>query len=311
MKKAIVLVVVLVAGGAAWLVAQNRRPDGRLRLSGAIEARAVQVGSLVGGRVSAVHVQEGDAVTAGQPIVSFETELVDAQVREQDARIAQARAGLDKARAGARQEEIGRARAEHDNAEADRRRLDTLRAQGIVAAQQYDAAATRARRTLETLRQLERGNRREDVQAAEAAVSGEEQRLSYLQRQRRETQVTAPAAGVVQSIDLRPGDLVAPNRAVASILEPDQLWVRVYVPEPRLAGVTVGQQAGVEIDGAPGRSFHGRVIEIASKAEYMPRNVQTLEQRSDQVFAVKVEVERAKELKPGMSALVTLEPGTR
>jgi len=149
--------------------------------------------------------------------------------------------------------------------------------------------------------------REEDVAAARAALAREETRLALLERQRQETLVAAPAAGVVESFDLRPGDLVPANRPVASLLEAGQLWVRVYVPEPELGRVRVGQPVAVTVDSFPERRFRGRVVEIRDQAEYTPRNVQTLEQRAEQVFGVKVTVEPAPELKAGMAALVHLE----
>jgi multidrug resistance efflux pump len=83
----------------------------------------------------------------------------------------------------------------------------------------------------------------------------------------------------------------------------------VYVPETQLAHVRVGQQAAISVDGLPDRSFPGRVASIRERAEYTPRNVQTLDQRADQVFGVKVTVDPAPELKAGMAALVRLSDG--
>jgi len=258
--------------------------------------------------VIAVHVDEGASVTAGQPIVTLEPDLLDAQVREQESRVAQARARLALALKGPRSEEVARARADHENAERERRRLELLMKEGIVARQTYDDAATAAKTRLETLQELQRGNRPEEIEAARAAVDEAVRHLEYLHRQRQETVVKAPAAGVVQSFDLRPGDLVAPNAPVATLLEPDQLWVRVYVPETRLGLVRVGQRADLTVDSFPKRTFPGKVVEISPRAQYTPRNIQTLDQRSDQVFGVKVNVEPAPELKPGMAALVRLQP---
>ena len=112
----------------------------------------------------------------------------------------------------------------------------------------------------------------------------------------------APVAGRIEAFDLRPGDLVAPNQPVATLLEPNELWVRVYVPETRLGEVAVGQRVQIRVDSFPGRDFPGRVVEIRHRAEYLPRNVQTLEQRADQVFGVKLAIDPAPELKPGMAA---------
>jgi len=271
MKRRIVVlvVVVLVAAGAFWAFKLRKRDD-RLVLSGSIEARDVQVGSLVGGRVTAVHVDEGAAVSAGQPIVTLEPDLLDAQIREQESRVSQARARLALALKGPRSEEIARARADYDNAEKERRRLELLMKEGIVPRQTYDDAATAAKTKLEMLRELERGNRPEEIEAARGAVDEAARHVDYLYRQRQETVVTAPAAGVIQSFDLQPASLT--------------------------------------VDSFPKRSFAGKVVEISPRAQYTPRNIQTLDQRSEQVFGVKVNVEPAPELKPGMAALVRLEP---
>jgi membrane fusion protein YbhG len=300
--------LVLLALAAAGLWAYHGRRDQGLVLSGAVEARDVGVGSLLGGRVAAVHVEEGMTVVGGQPLVTFETDLVDAQVREQEAAVSQAAANLARVLKGPRGEERARAKAEWQNAERERRRLDDLRKEGVVARQDYDDAATKAEVARKAYEELEHGSRPEDVAAARSAVDREEQRLRYLRRQRDEAVVKAPAGGVVQALDLRPGDLVPADRPVASILEPSQLWVRVYVPEPKLGLVRVGQRAAVSVDTFEGREFPGRVVEIRDRAEYTPRNVQTVDQRSEQVFGVKVAIDSAPELKPGMAALVRLEP---
>jgi multidrug resistance efflux pump len=306
-KKVILLIVaVLAAAGALgwWLGA--RRKDKALVLSGAIEARDVEVGSLLGGRIAKIFVEEGAAVAAGQPILEFETDLIDLQIAQQRARIAQAQANLTKALRGPRTEEISSARALSENAERERLRQKTLLDQGLVPQQSYDAAATQARTSREALLELQRGNRPEDIASAQATLDAEEKQLGYLERQRAESGVKAPAAGVIESMDLRPGDLVGPNQPVARILEPGQIWVRVYVPEPQLGRVRVGQRAAIKVDTWPNREFSGKVVEIRTQSEYTPRNVQTLDQRMDQVFGVKVAIDPAPELKPGMAATVRL-----
>ena len=127
--------------------------------------------------------------------------------------------------------------------------------------------------------------------AAEAAVAQAQERLAFLERQHQELVVTAPADGVIESFDLRPGDLVARQPAGRRDPRAGQLWVRVYVPETELGLVHVGQPARVRVDTFPNRDVPGQLVEIRSQAEYTPRNVQTLEQRSDQVFGVKVRVD--------------------
>jgi multidrug resistance efflux pump len=305
-KRLWVLVLLALAAGGAFWAFRSRQRDKDLVLSGTIEARDVEVGSLVGGRVAAVHVKEGDRVRDGQPLVTFETDLGRLQIAEQRARVEEARANLARVKAGPRSEEIARARAEAENSERERRRLKALADQGVIGKQQYDDAATKARTARETWRELARGSRVEDIRAADAALDREEQQLGYLLRQSQEAVVRAPADGIVETLDLRPGDLVGGNQPVARILEPGQMWVRVWVPEPLLGRVHVGQKATITVDTFPKREFTGKVVEIRQQGEYTPRNIQTLKQRMDLVFGVKVAIDPTPELKPGMAAQVRI-----
>jgi len=307
MKRALLLglAVLLAAGGYfGWHSTRRAKP---LVLSGTIEARDADVGSLVGGRVAAVRVEEGSSVKKDQPLVEFQSSFLDQQIRSQQGRLDAARADLEKALRGPRQEDIARAKADAQNTEAERRRQEALLRDGVVGQQTYDAAATAAHIALETLEEKQRGNRPEDIASARAAVVREQGQLDYLDRQRQDLVVRAPADGVIQTIDLRPGDLVAAGQPVTTILEPDQIWVRVYVPETRLGLVHLGQKAWLRVDTFPKREYTGKVVEIRPKGEYTPRNVQTLDQRMDQVFGVKVAIDPNRDLKPGMAATVRLE----
>jgi multidrug resistance efflux pump len=303
-KRIAILAVLLLAGIGAFWYARSRKRSKSLELSGAIEARDVEVGSLVGGRVLTVAVDEGAAVVAGQTIVTFEPDLLDRQIEEQRAQIDQQRANLARTVAGPRREEVDRARVAWENAETEWRRQEALRNDGVVSAQQYDTVSTAAKTARKTYQELARGSRSEDVDQARAMLRQADEHLQYLIRQRGELVVKAPADGVIQTIDLRPGDLVAANRPVATILEPSQTWVRVFVPEPGLGRVRQGEKVSIYVDSFPNRAFAGTVVEIRQQAEYTPRNVQTLDQRADQVFGVKIAIEPAPELKPGMAATV-------
>ncbi|MCB9916713.1 MAG: HlyD family efflux transporter periplasmic adaptor subunit [Planctomycetes bacterium] len=119
--------------------------------------------------------------------------------------------------------------------------------------------------------------------------------------------MSAPVAGVVQAVRLRPGDLVAPDAPVLTLLDPARLWVRAYVPQGALR-LEVGAAVDVRVDAWPARRFRGRIGFLADQAEFTPRNVQTPEERVDQVFRIKVYLEDGLDvLHPGMSADVVLE----
>jgi multidrug resistance efflux pump len=95
---------------------------------------------------------------------------------------------------------------------------------------------------------------------------------------------------VVEVLAVRRGDLVTPNQSLLRVLRADDMWVRVYVPETQLSRVRLGQDVEVRVDGYPGRTFAGTVAQIASVSEFTPRNVQTADERHNQVFGIKVRV---------------------
>ena len=302
----LILPIVVIAGLFVWLVLRGGAGE-ELVYTGTIEARDARVGSLVGGRVVEVLVEEGDSVQAGQVLVRLDGELLAAQIGEQQARVAQSKANLDRVVSGPRREQIERARIEWERAEKERKRQEALLAQALTSDEAYDAAAAVAQSAFQSYEELRKGSRSEDERQARASFDEAESRLAYLKLQFAETEVRAPNAGVVQTLDLRPGDIVAPNQGVIAILEPHELWVRVFVPETRLGWIRVGQEAHVFIDTFPERSFAAHVASVSARAEYTPRNVQTAEQREDQVFAIKLDVDPAPELKAGMTATVRFD----
>jgi HlyD family secretion protein len=306
LKLVLLIAVVIVIAIAALVYNRERHKPTPLVLSGSLEARTVSVGSLYGGRVRQIFVDEGSHVTAGEVLVTLETDPVDRQIAEQNAAIAAAAAQLQKALAGSRAEEIAQAAivAEHDRREMQR--FATLYHDGVVSKEAYDEKSTQARTSAEQLALLKKGSRPEDIATQRAQLQEQQARLASLQKQREESRVVSSVAGVVQSFSLRPGDLVAPNQGVAELLESDQLWVRVYLPETLLGVVHQGLQVKVFVDTYPHRAFPGRIAQISSQGEYTPRNVQTQEQRAEQVFALKVVVDPDPALKAGMAANVDL-----
>jgi multidrug resistance efflux pump len=305
--RAVVLIVLLaVVAAGTFLYLRNERKPRELTLNGTLEARTVNVGSLIGGRVTRVLVDEGSPVTAGQLIVQLETETIDRQIAEQQAAIAAAKANLAKGIAGPRREEISKASAVAQNDERDRVHELELWHYGIVSKELYDDAATKAKSSADDLRILQLGTRKEDIAAERAETEQQQRHLASLLKQRAETDVKSTVNGVVQSFGLRPGDIVAPNQSVAEILESDQLWVRVYVPETLLGLVKVYQPVRVQTDTYPNEWFPGHVATVSSQGEFTPRNVQTRAQRAEQVFGVKVVVDPNPRLHAGMAAEVDL-----
>jgi len=308
MKRIVPVVLLLLAAGAAWFWFARERPLEALVLSGTVEARTVEVGPLAGGRVARVAVDEGDEVEAGALLAELDDPLLPSQIESQRHAIMAAKAALELAVAGPRSEARDRARIAWEAAKTDLGRIDNLYRDGVVGKQELDTAVVREQTAERNWLEASRGTRREELDGARAELARQEALLAGLERQAAELRVVAPVAGRIESFDLRPGDLVAAHQPIAVLLEASQLWVRVYVPETRLGHVAVGQRVEIAVDSFPGRAFAGEVVEIRHRAEYLPRNVQTIDQRADQVFGVKIAIAGSTELRPGMAASVMFTP---
>lgn len=256
--------------------------------------------SRYGGRVERLFAREGDALTSGQLIAELEA----AELR---AMRAQAAATLDELLAGPRPQEIIAASndwqalvAELDLARMEDKRNGELFASKViseterdrstsrVAALEKSAGAARSRFEL-----LLAGTRAERIAQARA-------RLAELDAHLGEMQIGAPTNCVLEVLGVKVGDVLPPNREIATLLLTDHLWVRVYVPQPWLGQIHVGQKVRVKADAFPAKEFEGIVEQVNRVAEFTPRNVQTPGERLKQVFGVKVRLSSG-ELRAGMS----------
>ncbi len=170
---------------------------------------------------------------------------------------------------------------------------------------QAEAQVEEARQTLLL---AEDGFRDEEIEAARAARDAAQAALEALRLRIAELKITASSDGVVQAIDLHPGDLVPPNAPVLSVLDDRRLWVRAYVPEDRL-DLQLGRRLTITVDSYPDEEFEGEVTFISDQAEFTPSNVQTRDERVKQVFRIKVALTQDQDrLRPGMAAVVQLKP---
>ncbi len=267
------------------------------------------------------------------------------ELEQARARAQTASAQLEQTKTGARREQIAAAQARLnaqavavDKAQLDAGRMHKLIESGAAAQAEVDNADTALRSALATrdalreqLDELVHGSRREEVEQAQAraaeAVASERlvragTRVEDLKAQRGQVEaaqgrldqiktlldeltVRAPRAARVEALDLRPGDILAPNATAATLLEEDQLYVRIYVPETLIGHLKVGQEVPVTVDSFPGKKFKGLVEHINSVGEYSPRNLQTADERADQVFASRVGLRDGFDtLRAGMAAFI-------
>jgi multidrug resistance efflux pump len=234
---------------------------------------------------------------AAQEAALQKAELDVQRYRQLFARGAAARAELDNTETGLRS-----ATAQRDNA---KQQLDEL--EHGSRTEELQAAAARAAEARASERLVKAGSRVEDIKAARGAVDAAQGKLDAITTMLDELIVHAPSDCRVESLDLRPGDILAPNAAAATLLEDDQLYVRIYVPETHIGHIAVGQEVPIAVDSFPGKSFRGVVEHINSVGEYSPRNLQTADERADQVFATRIGIRDGREqLRAGMAAFITV-----
>lgn len=175
--------------------------------------------------------------------------------------------------------------------------------------EQIQAAEANYRKEMANAKLLRSGTRSEDIESAYAQLSQIKAEYEVLNVQIAEGAVAIPSDSVVEVISVRPGDLVAPNKPVATLLERSQIWVRIYVPETELGRIHLNQKAKIKIEAFPDKEFSGYVEEISPQGEYIPRNVQAPSERHYQVFGIKVHLDNEGVLNSGMAADVKLEKG--
>jgi HlyD family secretion protein len=312
---------------AAMAACQQDTPSDEVRVSGHIEATEVQVAAEVGGRLVDLRVAEGDRVMAGALVAQLDTQDVDLQIARAQAERVAAEAQLRLLQAGSRVEDIRQAQAQVDAAaadaaaaEAERRSAETdlerfealLRANAGSQKQRDDASARvnvarereraandRVRAAREVVMRLQAGNRREDIEAARARVAVVDAQIAQLQKTRADAAVIAPVGGIVTQKLTDAGEMVAPRMPLLVVTDLDHAWANLFVPEPLMPRVALGQAATVLTDA--GDRVPGKVTYISPQAEFTPRNVQTADERSKLVYRIKVSVDNsAGVLKQGM-----------
>lgn len=140
----------------------------------------------------------------------------------------------------------------------------------------------------------------QEIARAEALLEEAKAALAIAQIQAGYAQVASPTDGVVTRVTIAEGENVTPGRTLATIADLERLYVSVYIPETRIAEISLGDRASITASGSS-RTFEGDVVFIASEAEFTPSNLQTKEQRAKLVYEVRLEIDNiGDELKPGM-----------
>jgi membrane fusion protein YbhG len=302
---------------AAFVLATcgGRRDPSLIVVSGHVEATDVRVATKVAGHLQKFSLEEGDRVAAGQELGRIDDVDIRLALDAARAESGQAQADLSLRLAGARVEDIAEAEAQVAQAEAElagaQRELDRIQdlvdsGSGTTKARddlktRRDVAASALQAARERLRRLRAGSRKEEIDAARARLAAAEARVAQLEQQLKDTVITSPISGVVTEKLVEQGELLAVGAALSVVTDLQDAWLTVYLGEPDLARVRLGQEAEVLTD--DGQKRTGTVSFISSEAEFTPKNVQTRDERVKLVFRTKIRLSNQDGLfKPGMPA---------
>ena len=320
-------VAILAALAPFGTACANGTAPSPARASGYVEATEVRVAPQVGGRLTEVAFAEGDRVAKGALLARLDTADAELAVRRAEADRDQALAALKLLEAGARGEDVRQARAQAESAQADvqaaeaeleaaaadlqrfeallkanagsRKQRDDAATRREIAAARVTAARERARAASEGVARLRAGARAEEIAGARARVGSAEALIATLQKSLADAVLLSPVAGVVTAKLADAGEMLAPRSPVAAITDIDHAWANVYVDEPVVPRLRLGQPLTLVTDA--GQRLQGSITFISPRAEFTPRNVQTAEERSKLVYRIKVSVDnREGVLKPGM-----------
>lgn len=340
MKKKIIALVglVIIVSGLIWLGFRYNiwGVKESLNYSGTIEATQMPVQAEQSAKIKAVLVNEGQDLSAGQVIAQLDNGQALIALDTAKGQVQQAEARLNDLLSGTRSQEVRRLQAvvaqtsanaqviaqniqfEEKNladlnqlytagaiskkeVDAQQYKLDTLKAQYIGAQKQVEAAQASLDLALAGYTQPTIDAQKSAVEIARQAVKSAELALDKLE-------IKSPVNGRVLYKHVEPGQVVNAGARIVTLVDLNDLTVKVYVPEAKLNSVKVGGSALVSVDAYPDKTFNGEVQYVSDKAEFTPKNVQTREERTSMVFAVKIRITEGKDLlKAGMPADVAFQ----
>ncbi len=272
-----------------------------------------------GARPEEIQQAKARALTAEAALSESRTGARGEQIRGARARLAAAQVALEKAQLDeGRMKKLiasgAASQAEADNAQiqlkSEQAQRDAIKEQldeltNGSRKEDVDQAAARALEAQASAKLVLAGSRVEDIAAAQGVVEEAQGKVQSIETAVDELFIRAPRTARVEACDLRPGDILGPSATAATLLEEDQLYVRIYVPETQLGHIVVGQAVPVTVDSFNNRDWKGVVEHINAVGEYSPRNLQTADERADQVFATRIGLhDTHDQLRAGMAAFI-------
>jgi HlyD family secretion protein len=313
MKKALLIFItgILITGCG------DNSNTGTIEASGNIEATDVIVSSKVNGEIERILFDEGQFVNEGDTVMIIDHETLALQLDQAESGVSAARAQLNLLRNGARKEDITQgeeavkqAQVNFELAKKDKERMTSLIQSNSISQNQYDNAEARFELTqaqlksaTENLSKLRNLARPEELQQAEANLDKQITAVKLLKKSIDDSYVQSPITGVIADKFFEKGETAVMMSSLFKVSDLRMVDLIIYVSEEDLGKVKLGQTADISVDAYPGKTYSGKVTYISPEAEFTPKNIETKDERTKLVFAVKLKVVNPNyELKPGMPA---------
>jgi len=294
----ILIVLVLFVGLSLYFFKKQEKPRGLLILHGRVEGKEINIGSKVQGRIIRLYKRESDPVKKEELLAELRPDEYLAMLYSAQKEVQAAEETVLMA-----QSYLLKSQANVEQAKKDLERYRALFQEGLVSKRDLEIAELNYISALAELKVNERY-----AAQAKAKQSSALQRLKEVEVYFRETKIYAPADGVILSRVAEEGEVVNPGQVIYNMVDLNKLYIKVYIPEPELGKVKLGQQARVYVDAYPDRYFNGTLTRVYEQAEFTPKNVETKDERVKLVFGAEVSVENPEGLlKPGMPADVVLK----
>lgn len=321
-------------------------PEGFIYSSGRMDSRVIDASSRVGGRILTILVNEGDIIKKGQLLATLSydelaKQIQTAQSNIQIREIQKNRAKIDlqvttdqvssaikqaEAKLNVAEANLARTRASHKQTNVDYERAESLFTTGAIPKRSYEgkrlAREISEKEVIVAEKMVEEAkvglalaeDMNNTIKAQKTTIQGIQESIAsgiadkeVLEIQQLELKILSPCDGIILDKVMDPGEILPPGVPVVTLIDPSQLFLKVYLKTEEMSKVKIGAEAKVTLDGID-KSFRATVIRVSEKAEFTPKNVETRDQRTNLVFEVRLgnfdDAEHI--LKSGMSANVVI-----
>lgn len=311
MKRLIKLLFILIV----TFISCNRNNQNIIETSSSIEAINIEIRSKVTGDLIKTFVKEGQLVHKGDTLFELDTKDLLIQYNQALANYQSAEAKYRTILQGVREEDkaqlreiVRQAQVNFENAKKDYERIKNLYETQSISQKTFDdaelrmrVAETQLKSAQENLQKAQRGPLKSEIEAVKAQMDAAKYQVDLLKKKIDDSRIIATANGYISLINFEEGELVPAGALITKLINIDEVFLKIYIPEVQLGKIQYGQEAEVRVDAFPNETFSGKIAFISSEAEFTPKNIQTKDERVKLVYAVKIKIDnKDHRLKEGM-----------